>query len=106
MLLGGKVYVAYGNCLILLTVVCCLLLVNAFLFSMNCVAVLLILLALVLHMIVLLFASSPIMESFMLVIVHLSGKMFCTVLNVIIVPIIIYFSDQLIALLTLFVLSR
>ena len=56
---------------------------------MNCVVVLLSLLALVLHMIVILCASSPLMESFMLVIVHQSGKMFCTVSNVI--PIIIFF---------------
>ena len=102
MLLGGKVYVAFGNCLIPRTVVGCLLSVIAYIFSMNCVAVLLILLALVLHMIGLLFVSSPLMESFMLVIVHPSGKMFCTVLNVIIVPIIIFFFGSVNSIVNLF----
>jgi hypothetical protein len=59
MLLGEKVYVAYGNCLIPRTVACCVLLITAFLFSTNYVAAFLIFLALVLHIIVLLFASSP-----------------------------------------------
>ena len=97
-LLGGKVYDAFGNFLPTRTVVSSLLLVIAYLFSMNCVAVFLILLAPVLNTFVLLFASSLIVELYTLAAVRPSGKTFCIVLNVIIVPIIIFFLVQLTAL--------
>ena len=95
---GGKVYNAFGNFLPTHIVVSSLLLVIAYLFSMNCVAVFLILLGPVLNTIVLLFASSPIMELYTLAAVRPSGKTFCIVSNVIIAPIIIFSSVQLTAL--------
>jgi hypothetical protein len=64
---------------------------NCLLFSMNCVAVFLILLAPVLSTIVLLFDSSPIMEWYTLAAVRPSGKTFCIVSDDLIAPIIISF---------------
>jgi hypothetical protein len=95
---GAKVYDAFGNFLPTRIVVSYLLLATAYLFSMNCVAVFLILLAPVLSTIVLLFDSSPIMELYTLAAVRPSGKTFCIVSDDIIAPLIIFFSVQSTAL--------